>query len=140
MGMGMGMGMGVAANTSAAANTLVVRRMFVGSAALTQNRRTSGEQKLLTSALAVIFPTLTDHMVARCAPPLQWAVRPPGANGVILIGAAAGTEDGAGGPDQYFGLTSSAISWPSRSGLTATTPRSGATAIHSSGMPFSGPV
>src|SRR5215475_4037235 len=79
----------------------------------------------------------TDRMVARCAPLPQWAV---GANGVILIGAAAGTEDGAGGPDQYFGPTSSAISWPSRSGLTATTPRSGASAIHSSGMLFSGPV
>src|SRR5262245_25578195 len=79
----------------------------------------------------------TDRMVAHCAPLLQWAV---GADGAILIGAAAGTEDGAGGPDQYFGPTSSAISWPSHSGLTATTPRSGATAMHSSGMPFSGPV
>src|SRR5262245_45181062 len=136
------MGMGVAtaaANTSAAANILAVRRMFVGCAAM-QNQPTLGKQKLLTSALAAILLTLTDHMVARCAPPLQWAGRAPGANGVILIGAVAGTEDGAGGQDQYFGPTSSVISWPSRFGLTATTPRSGATAIHSSGMPFSGPV
>src|SRR5262245_15626904 len=79
-------------------------------------------------------------MVVRCAPQLQWVPRPLGATGEIPIGGAAGTEGGAVGPDQFFGLTSSAISWPSRSGLMAITHRSGATAMSSFGMPYSGPV
>ena len=142
-GMGMVAPMAEVANTSAAANTLVVRRMFVDCAALTQNHHelaapTSGKRKSLT--LAKRKPTLTDHMVERCAPQLQWVVRPPGANGEILIGGAAGTEGGAVGPDQFFGPTFSAISWPSRSGLMAITHRSGATAMYSFGMPYSGLV
>src|SRR5262249_16694278 len=55
-------------------------------------------------------------------------------------GGAGGTEDGAVGPDQFFGPTFSAISWPSRSGLTDITSRSGDTEIYLSGMPYSGPV
>ena len=49
-------------------------------------------------------------------------------------------EGGALGRDRCSGPTSSATSCPSRSGLTAITPRSGATEIHSSGIPYSGPV
>src|SRR4029453_17837940 len=79
-------------------------------------------------------------MVERCAPQLQLVARPLGANGEILIGGEAGTEGGAVGPDQFFGPTFSAISWPSRSGLMAITHRSGATAMCSFGMPYSGPV
>src|SRR5262245_64960913 len=79
-------------------------------------------------------------MVVRCAPQLQWVPRPLGATGEIPIGGAAGTEGGAVGPDQFFGPTSSAISWPSRSGLMAITHRSGATAMSSFGMPYSGQV
>src|SRR5215831_6400625 len=65
---------------------------------------------------------------------------PLGTNGVILTGGAGGAEDGTVGPDQYFGLSFSVTSLPSPSGLTAITPRSGATETCSSGMPCSGPV
>ena len=80
------------------------------------------------------------NMLAQWAPLGRWADGPLGTNGVILTGEAGGAEDGAVGPDRYSGLTFSVTSWPSHSGLTAITPRSGATEMYSSGMPYSGPV
>src|SRR4249920_3270413 len=79
-------------------------------------------------------------MLAPWAPLVRWAVAPLGTNGAIRTGGTGGMEDGAVGPDRCSGPTSSATSWPSRSGLSAITPRSGATEIYSSGMQYSGPV
>src|SRR3974390_3581040 len=80
-----------------------------------------------------------------------------GADGAILIGTragmvdgvagvagmvvgAGGTPDGVAGLDRSSGPTSSAISWPSRFGLTPISTPSGLTAICLSGTPYSGPV
>src|SRR5512139_1901394 len=75
----------------------------------------------------------------------RWAVGPLGTSGVITIitGGPVGTAVGvvgADGADGPTGPTSTATFWPSRSGLTAITIRSGLMEIFSSGMPCSGPV
>ncbi len=57
-----------------------------------------------------------------------------------MADGAAGTAGGAAGLDQCSGRTSSAISSPSRSGLTPTSTRSGVTGIYLYGTPYSGPA
>src|SRR5262245_43360784 len=86
----------------------------------------------------------------RREPKVRSPERRPGTNGAILTGSpagAAGTADGAAGmaagvagSDRFSGRTSSAISWPSRSGLTPISTPSGHTGIGLCGTPCAGVV
>src|SRR5262249_49427861 len=83
-------------------------------------------------------------------PKVRSPERRPGTNGAILTGSpagAAGTADGAAGmaaggagSDRVSGRTSSAISWPSRSGLTPISTPSGPMGVGLFWAPGSGLV
>src|SRR5262245_14799328 len=83
-------------------------------------------------------------------PKVRSPERRPGTNGAILTGSPAGADgmaDGAAGmvagvagSDRFSGLTSSAISWPSRSGLTPISIPSGHMGIGLCWTPCSGLV
>src|SRR5262245_42020197 len=82
----------------------------------------------------------------RREPKVRSPERRPGTNGAILTGSPAGADGAAGmvagvaGSDRFSGLTSSAISWPSRSGLTPISIPSGHMGIGLCGTPCSGLV
>src|SRR5215472_11829087 len=99
-----------------------------------------------------ILLTVVSHMLSPREEAVHLPERRRGTNGAILTGSmvgtvdgavgmahgAAGTPDGVAGQDRSSGLTSSAISWRSRSGRTRILTPSGLTGIGLCGTLYSG--